>query len=412
MLIFANIFAAVIFLFSSVVFATAQAATVRAVVAQTLTESQVRVRLLSESAELDVSGREFKVSGARSVGDIQTVAIPQAEELSVMRAQIRGRWVWITKVVSPHMQGAHEKIFTDKILKISGLNISHRHSNWPDAIYLLPSKQNAKFNTVSTISLEKYVYGVVASEMPVQWPIEALKAQAIAARSYALNFMRAKKRSLWDVENSILDQVYNHHQISKHDRVWQAVEETQGVVLETKSNKILRAYYHSDCGGHTISSHAAWGVGSKEGAVKDEACPLNPKANWQYKISAQELDQKLADKITRETTVSQNEIVHPFEVLKDEGGHVHAIQIKLKNGSVEKISGEEIRRLLGFSEIRSTLFELSQSETEVVFSGRGFGHGVGMCQWGSRHLAEAGQSYRQILQHYYPMASLKFPPKL
>jgi stage II sporulation protein D len=144
----------------------------------------------------------------------------------------------------------------------------------------------------------------------------------------------------------------------------------------------LKAYYHSDCGGKTVSASSVWKQETENdvGVASDEFCATNPRSQWKLTMAKQ----KLAD------------------LLKNFAGDLRS---------------NEFRKLVGFMQLKSTKFEIFQktdkksdenNKDEIEFVGRGFGHGVGMCQWGSKDLGARGFSYQRILQHYYPLATFQF----
>ena len=244
------------------------------------------------------------------------------------------------------------------------------------------------------IPVEEYLYGQVAGEMSPHWELEALKAQVVAARSYALYMIRHPKSSFYDLEKGTADQVYLGAQ-SESDRIRVAVESTKNEVV-TKGTLPIKTYYHSRCGGHTESAKAVWNTSEKNHKV-GVPCPYCRKfpLNWQIKIKAAELFNLL-------------KIPHferkPFKIgvlKKTPSGRVNEISIEADNKKFA-INSEDLRNLLGYTNVKSTRFEISNTPEEVIFDGTGAGHGVGMCQWGAQFLAKKGKTYREILAHYYP----------
>jgi stage II sporulation protein D len=240
--------------------------------------------------------------------------------------------------------------------------------------------------------------------MPLNWPIEALKAQAIAARSYTLSMMNERQKMLFHVESSILDQVFSHvSQSLDNDALIQkaktAVIETENKILRGPKNKVIKAFYHSDCGGRTVSSKSVWGMGELVGGAIDASCPANPKSNWTLNIAQLTLSQKVAKFFKMDSLKNIVELI--TKKTKDQD-RISDLAIRFEDGSEKAISATDFRGLIGSTELRSTKFELTKKADHFQFIGKGFGHGVGLCQWGTRALAQKGWAYTQILAHYYP----------
>lgn len=246
------------------------------------------------------------------------------------------------------------------------------------------------------IPLEEYLYGQVAGEMNPNWEMEALKAQVVAARTYALYMIKHPKSPFYDLEKGTSDQVYLGAQ-SESVRIRKAVESTRNEFV-TKELLPIKAYYHSRCGGYTESASSVWNKLEKHSRIS-VPCPYCQKFpySWKTSVKAKELF---------------NVVKLPFEKLKPFGisisdkspsGRVKEVVLE-SNQRKLSVKSEELRHLLGYANVKSTRFEvkLNQKEEEIHFEGTGAGHGVGMCQWGAQFLAKQGKSYREILAHYYP----------
>lgn len=254
---------------------------------------------------------------------------------------------------------------------------------------------------VKTLSIEKYVPGVLVGELPKDWPIEALKAQAVAARTYAIATLAEKEGggSPYDVESTVADQVFSGKTFGRPD-VDEAVSSTAGEIL-TYHNKPIKARFHSSCGGKTETSIRVWGEQDISRGINDPYCKGSPHNSWQTTLTATEIEsalKKLGFNIGKIQAIKLEEF--------DSGGRVAAVSIHGDNQTVS-LTGNDFRRYLGFSTIKSTKFNVSQSGYKFTFIGKGFGHGVGMCQWGARGMALAGKNYREILEFYYPGTRIK-----
>jgi len=241
------------------------------------------------------------------------------------------------------------------------------------------------------VDVEDYVRGVVPTEMPWYWPSEALKAQAVAARTFCLHraFAIDARRhylTLRDMAYGGVSQERAHSDL--------AVKETQGQVL-TYAGKLFPSYFHTCCGGGTSDAKSVFehhAVPPLHG-VPCSWCKDSPHYKWEARIAADELASRLAlPDIARIATIRPEGI--------DAVGRYHQVLI---NGKT-KMSAGEFRMAVGSHKLRSTMFSVRARGAEFEFSGRGWGHGVGMCQWGARKLAKEAKSWREILTHYYPGA--------
>lgn len=239
---------------------------------------------------------------------------------------------------------------------------------------------------INDIDLETYITGVVASEMPSEWHVEALKAQAVAARTYAYNLLRKNRNSLYDLTSTYMHQVYNGIHTASPS-VLLAVESTKGEVL-TYKGELIEPYYHSHCAGQTESSFYIWGKDVPY--LQSVRCFHPDRKKWEASISRKKLGYKIGFLDIKKVKILK----------RSPSGRV--LKISLSDGKRQKIiTGEELRRLMGYTELKSTLFEIKEEGDYIIFRGEGMGHGVGMCQWGAYEMAKRGYSYRQILLYYY-----------
>lgn len=263
-------------------------------------------------------------------------------------------------------------------------------------------------DVIGSIPLEEYLVGVLAGEMPAQWPMESLKAQAIAARSYALSVMQSRVRQNFHVENTVMDQVYKIG--FKPQQSWiKAVQETEGLVLTESSDvsggprRIVKSYFHADCGGQAADAERVWSLQSRRVEFKSHSfCQKSNSNKWKLQISKLDLEQKL-NKLTRQKNIKLQSISVPE---KESPGRVYSLLIHWQNKKTTPILAQDLRQALGFDHLKSTFFSVTQNSDQITFIGKGYGHGVGLCQWGAKEMALAGRHFVQILAHYYPQASV------
>jgi len=248
---------------------------------------------------------------------------------------------------------------------------------------------------VHTVPIEAYVAATVSSEMPSSFPPEALKAQAVVTRTFAVYRKFSAPERPYHMEAGVIDQVFGGTQrISEPART--AALATQGEVL-TFRRQPVRAYFHSCCAGHTESAREGWGQalpylpGVECGADGD--CPAQ---HFTARIPLARLARAL--QVTR---VKLKRIDDVTIVDRTATGRVARLAIESDRGRVE-ISGEDLRRLIGYDVVKSRLFDLRIEGDQLVVTGRGSGHGVGLCQWGARGMAQEQKGYQEILVHYFP----------
>ena len=256
---------------------------------------------------------------------------------------------------------------------------------------------------INTLRIEKYLTSVVGAEMPHRWPLEALKAQAIASRTYAL---KKNGNYLYDIDSTQKDQVYNGLESRTH-KTNRAVKHTRSLVL-THKNKLINALFHSSSAGMTENSEDVWKNKYPYLISVKDFDQDNPKMHWKKIFSNREL-QILFPNIGG---VKEIEIL---EITKT--GRVKKIKLIGNSGSLD-FSGINLRKKLG---LKSTLFrfkfitvnayqennKIKNYNKSLMITGMGAGHGVGMSQWGAKHLAMSGYKAKDILKYYYKGIQIK-----
>lgn len=260
--------------------------------------------------------------------------------------------------------------------------------------------QKLSLLVVNSLDMEQYLAGIINSEISSSWPKESIKAQAIAARTYALRKARVNARKLYDVHSTTLDQVYGGSALEDAPSR-AAVKATRGIVIRYKG-KLIEAFYHSSCGGRTADAGEVWGNDIPYlKSIVCSYCQDAPKYFWRVSIPKEDLTLRLnksgmkLDKLKMIKVIKSTQSGRARVVVIDGGG------IKAK------LSGEKLRRKLGYDRLFSAFFHVAIEGEDAVFRGRGAGHGIGMCQWGAKGLAMKGKSYISILKFYYKGVELK-----
>jgi SpoIID/LytB domain protein len=307
-------------------------------------------------------------------------------------------------------------------------------------------RKNVECLVVNHINVEKYLESVVNAEFNSQWAEEAVQAQIIASRTYALyqmKEMRKDKGRVFDVESTQKDQVYLGLD-NADSRGSQLVVKTKGMIMVAKTSKNLdpiKAFFSASCGGLTSLPQQVWGA-RFAGFTKKVPCPYcagSPSFSWDYRLSFVDIEKKIARGLAVDTT---NRKVWPAAYIKNQNRWTLS-QLKAVGGMMDdvphkdhsmiasahadendhrvqklvfefidrkdpkttlkvKMDAYQARNWLGPAQLKSTLFSLSTEGRSIVFKGKGSGHGVGMCQWGAKRMGEKGFKSEQILTHYYP----------
>lgn len=280
--------------------------------------------------------------------------------------------------------------------------VSHNGKWYRGTLRLFPSKtkrglfvKKAGMTIVNNVDMEDYLKGVVPSEMPSRWHPEALKAQAICARTYTLSKLGRRDKLGYDLKNTIEDQVYAGFSSEKLTTS-NAISATAERVLIDRNGEIIEAYYSSSAGGHTDSIQDVWGLEPKSYLVPRKSYDDNsPHYSWTKEFTQEELTKKLSG-------FNVGNVLAITPVNRTFAKRVKSILVDGSDGRVN-ITGEEIRHKLA---LPSTLFNVGVRGSQMVFAGRGFGHGLGLSQYGAKSMAERGYSFKRILQHFYPTTRL------
>ncbi|MBX9670386.1 MAG: SpoIID/LytB domain-containing protein [Candidatus Obscuribacterales bacterium] len=245
----------------------------------------------------------------------------------------------------------------------------------------------ARFTAINVIDLEDYLKSVLPSEMPSSWHSEALKAQAIAARSYALANLGKYRTQGFDVKPTVDDQAYRGA-VAETAATNKAVAATTGIVMKHRG-KIVPGFFHSTSAGATDVAEHVW---TKEVPYLKSVPDVDHKSKyvlWERKFATLQIDKALGKEI--------GNVLGLFAAHRSPSGRVKQLLVVGTRGSTF-VPGSTIRQLFA---LPSTNFNVLAYQDAYVFKGQGFGHGLGMSQWGARSLAEHGYNAAQILTYYY-----------
>jgi len=294
-------------------------------------------------------------------------------------------------------------------------------SLFPGELELIGDKKNSTLHAVVRLDLEEYVCGAVAGEVPVEtWHEEALKAQAVASRTYALYYSLRNAEALWDFGMSGREAQQYRPGIFRNPRINLAVNLTAGEVL-TWNNMVFPAWFHSSCGGHTADAAEVF-TRQKIEALAGVECPWcrrvpdNKYAAWRRDIPFQ----TIVARIERDAETNLGSPLRPLVRPLIKPGHLRSLEVAATSpdgritrflargpgapGSAELVAND-VRLAIGPSELPSTKCRMTAG-TRCHFEGAGWGHGVGLCQWGTQGQALEGRGYQQILATYYPTSRI------
>ena len=284
-----------------------------------------------------------------------------------------------------------------KTSKESGIYIDERR--FRGFIDIIRTDQ-LKLIIVNHLDVEKYLYGVLYHEVSHLWPIEALKAQAITARTFALYQAMKNMTRDYDLRKDIYSQVYGGR-TSERRATNRAVDLTRSEVL-TYNGELFPAYYHATCAGATENASNLWDINiSPLVGVECPWCRNSPHYKWSGEIPLSQITKKLNAAGYKLGTISALNILS-----RNKSGRIDKLEIKDTGGVTTIIAAKDFRLILGPNVVRSLNFESAIKGDDLTLKGLGWGHGVGMCQWGAHEMARNGKKAEEILRHYYPGAEI------
>ena len=274
---------------------------------------------------------------------------------------------------------------------------------WQPEIKVGILSKDSKKVEIKTIKIEEYLRGVLPKEMSPSFNEEALKAQAVAARTFALKNRKRHQSEGYDLCNTTHCQIYNGLS-DAHERTDRAIDETFGEVL-FYNDKLIESLFHTDSGGMTENVIDVWGTdlpylrASTE--VKTKTMP------WTMKFSLKDFAKKLANNNKNVGDIKSIKVtkleIGKASTDRSKSGRIKELTVVGKTAQV-KLTGNEMRSIFA---LKSTLFDIAISGNEVIINGYGWGHGIGLSQYGAQAFAETGSTYDRILAHYYNGTTLR-----
>ena len=313
-------------------------------------------------------------------------------------ASLSGRWRAEIEEDSVLITSGSERLARGNRFQLSSENstINFEGKSYRGTLWIRAGE--GRLNLLNELALNEYLYGVVKKELSAGWPMAMVRAQAVAARSFALYQILRNQDKAYDLSSSWLSQVYGGAS-AETPRIRKGVDQTKGEIL-TYRGRIVPAYFHANSGGHIESPARVWG-GEPTPFVRPRAdtWSLETKhASWETTLSRETFVQKLVQGGYPEPESGSISLqVQKFLP----SGRAKILQYASKQGTV-RISANDFRIAIGPERIKSSWFDqIRETNNQFRFQGRGWGHGVGMSQWGGRAMAEAGHNYREILSFYF-----------
>lgn len=359
------------------------------VLPEALADSPEAVRV---AVAIDAEGIQLSIHSPYRI-----LALNTNQELS------QGRRLWRTKVI-PTETGMK---INELDFKIYGVRIQPSRS---PSIYLNGRKfrgaidiirqSNQKLLAINHVNVEEYLQGVLYHEVAPWWPMEALKAQAIASRTFALYQTKANATKDYDLVSTVYAQVYGGR-TSERSRTSKAIRLTKGKVL-TYQNKIFPTFFHATCAGHTEAVNRLWKINLPPLRGRDcQFCQRSPYFQWEKKLALGRIEQTLEKAGFKVGLIKSIRIID-----RDISDRVTDLVIISTQGEIE-VEANRFRLAVGPNIIRSANFTVQIKKDKAHFLGHGWGHGVGMCQWGAFFMSKKHFDAEQILGYYYPEAKIK-----
>lgn len=268
-------------------------------------------------------------------------------------------------------------IYVDKIKRNYGGAISFRVNN-------------KKLDIVNRVEMDEYLKGVLPKEMSPSFPMESLKAQALCSRSFAINNYNKFIKNGYNLDDTTRSQVYYGKDVEEKTTN-KAVEETIGQVIKY-NGKVAETIFCASSGGYTVASSEAWGGNSVPYLIsKEDPYSVHP---WKYELKNSDLKKlNLSD-------------VFSVSLDYNNSNRVNNLTFSTSKGDV-KIKATDFRKKIGNTIIKSTLFDVNVIGNKVFVSGKGYGHGVGMSQYGAVEMAKKGSNYKDIIEFYFPGTNIE-----
>ena len=384
-----------IFLFLISIFIFASCAPV------SINNKPAQIDSVSQSAATSL---EQPAGGVVKIGIIMdTVSVSVSSEIEFYLTDALGRKIKLSK-------GTVSLAVSSGTLNVSGkqLSLPVTVENSKNIVYadkkpyrgsFLIAKSGNKVNVINVLTIDEYLKGVLPKEMNVKWGIEALKAQAVISRTYTLANLGRHKAQSFDLCNTTDCQVYGGIE-GESEQTNKAVDETKGEVV-LYNGKYAQTVFHANCGGHTEDPQYVWSWKQPTPeylkGVKCDYCADAPYTKWETSI-----DSSLISKKLKTAGFDAGDIKSIKIKGVTDAGSAKELEIAGSKSTVV-MNAYKFRLAVDAWQIKSVAFDsITSSNGKFVFKGKGWGHRVGLCQWGAKGMADKNKNYKEILKFYYP----------
>jgi stage II sporulation protein D len=345
----------------------------------------IRVAVVEQARTVEIRGTDMEVVPAplpARAGEPSTCArCGRSWRASILRASVVDG-----SIVVEGRRATVFRVRSDGPIRVAG-------RDYPAVIELV--RHGEGLAVVNELPLEDYLAGVLRAESNERWPLEALKAQAVASRTYAAYQRSIAGERPFHILASVAHQMYAGR-VGPESPAWTAVRATAGQVLHWEG-ELFPAFYHTESGGWTEDPRTVFATRNMPGlkAVRCEFSAGSPHYYWQFDLRLADLSEILRRHEVGVGAVTAIDVAERTPSLR-----AVSLLVRGTQGTV-RVRGNELRRMVGYDTLKSTLFAVAVDGEFARFSGRGYGHGVGLCQWGAKGMAEQGYTARQILEFYY-----------
>jgi stage II sporulation protein D len=340
-------------------------------------QSTIRVAIVDNARGVELRGTNIDVTEVGGEGSGWRTGIVRAAPAGAA-LEVDGR------------RGTAFRLRSERPIQVNG-------REYPATLEILRSGEGLA--VINEVPFEDYVVGVVRAEASEKWPLEMLRAQATVARTYAAYHRVLSAAKPFHILASTANQQYAGR-VPPTSPVWAAVRDTTGQVLLWEG-EVFPAFYHTESGGYTEDPRSVFAARNMPG-LKPVRCDFSagsPHFYWTLDVRLADLAEALRRNGIPIGTISAIEVTERTPSLR-------AAMVTVRGDRDVPLRGNDFRRMIGYDTFKSTLFAVVLDGELARFSGRGYGHGVGMCQWGAKGMAEQGYSARQILEYFYPGTAL------
>lgn len=354
---------------------------------------EVRVRIVAAAAEATVAVRPSASDGAEDArGRSALIAHAGGRSLAApgLRFERRGESIVAADPAGADLAFGPGPVDVEPragVVAVEGTRFRGR-------LRIHLNEEQGGLDVVNLVDVEDYIRGVLPREIPAGWPDEALRAQAIVSRTFALFHALRDRGRHFDLHATVMSQVYGGMDVEQATTD-AAVAWTRGRYLVWKGRPAFTTF-HSNSGGYTVEHRAIWEVPYPYlNAVEDPYSREMPGDAWELVLTSREIEDALA---------AQDRPIGPLRAIeltrRAPDGHNATIRFVHEGGALE-VPSHDFRHWLGTTRLKSTRFEVRRSGDDWHFAGHGYGHGVGMSQWGAYRMASEGRSHREILSFFY-----------